>query len=296
MNSITVDVEEYFHAANLEPVAGPARWHALESRVEHSTDRLLSLYSELGLRSTFFVLGTTARRHPELVKRIAAAGHEVASHGYGHRLVRSQSERAFYRDVRKSKLLLEDLTGESVLGYRAPNFSIREDTRWAYDALVRAGYLYDSSLHPIAHPRYGNTHRSIHPERIETNSGPLFELPLSVFQYTFSGSREVRLPCSGGAYWRLFPTALIVALLRNTLARSDNLVCYIHPWEIDSGQPVFRQLSALTRIRHYWGTRSLPKVISRVARLDRTEPLRETLFRLFPDSKREAEQRCHPHQ
>lgn len=280
LNSITVDVEEYFHAANLEPVVGPARWHSMPSRVDGATRSLLELFDRVKARGTFFVLGYVARRFPQLVKDIARAGHEIASHGYGHRMVGAFPRKTFYRDVRKTKFLLEDLTGREIVGYRAPNFSIREDSLWAYDELVNAGYRYDSSLHPIIHPRYSNVHRDIQPELRQCENGALFILPLSVLAIDFVG-RDLRFPVAGGAYWRLFPWLYLkwgIGKLESTGVEYRNF--YLHPWEIDTGQPKFRELSFLTQLRHYGGTARLPGRILKILGAAPSIPLCEILPQL----------------
>jgi polysaccharide deacetylase family protein (PEP-CTERM system associated) len=254
ISSLTVDVEDYFHAANLEHGFPPARWHSLPSRVEQSTRELLDIFDEFGARGTFFTLGTTARRHPGLVQEIVSRGHELASHGYGHRIVWTQTPKSFYRDVRKAKLLLEDLAGKPCLGYRAPNFSITERSLWAYEELVRAGYKYDSSLYPVPHPRYGNAHREIALHTRETGLGPLTIIPLSVFEAPLLG----RVGVAGGGWWRLLPRFFIRFALRTAY---KPLNCYLHPWELDSEQPRCAGLSMINRFRHYTGIKSFPQMV-----------------------------------
>ncbi len=254
--SLTVDVEEYYHASNLDEILGPRNWHKLESRVEYSTKQLLDIFDAYQAKGTFFTLGSTARRHPDLIREIVKRGHELASHGYGHRIVYTQSRKNFYRDVRKSKLVLEQITGTEINGYRAPNFSIVDDVRWAYDELARAGYIYDSSLYPVRHPRYGNIQRSILPETVTTPNGNLLILPLAVY----SLGDKVRLGIAGGGWWRLLPKFLITACLRN-VSRHRALNCYLHPWEIDSEQPRYEELSALSKFRHYTGLKEFPDTI-----------------------------------
>ena len=280
LNAITVDVEEYFHAANIERVVPPRIWHAQPSRVEASTDRLLEVFATHSCRGTFFVLGCVARRHPALVRRIADAGHEIASHGYGHRLVTAQTRKAFARDIRKSKFLLEQVVGREVVGYRAPNFSIRDSVLWAYEELVAAGYRYDSSLHPVAHPRYGNTHRATEAALQQTPAGPLILIPLTVLRLQL-GNREFRLPVAGGAYWRLFPRLwTLFALSRCATKGAPYLNTYLHPWEIDVGQPRFSELPIATQIRHYGGTASLEGTVAAVMQRFPSVPLSEIILSL----------------
>jgi polysaccharide deacetylase family protein (PEP-CTERM system associated) len=259
LSTLSVDVEDYFHAANIEKVAGPAKWHQLEKRVDYSTRKLLDVFDSAKTKGTFFVLGYVARRFPTLVKEISSRGHEIASHGYGHRIVYTQTERAFRRDLLKSKQLLEEITGIPVIGYRAPNFSITERTPWAYPALVELGFKYDSSVYPIWHPRYANRSKQRQPYFEQTSSGSIAVFPLAVAAVRLMG-KELRVPVAGGAYWRLFPRPLITWGL-DRIGQSDLLGkhCYLHPWEIDAGQPKFAELPLLTRIRHYGGISTLDR-------------------------------------
>jgi polysaccharide deacetylase family protein (PEP-CTERM system associated) len=275
VSSLTVDVEEYFHAANLEVCFGPERWHTLPSRVERSTLKLLEIFDEHQARGTFFVLGYVARRHQELVREIARRGHEIASHGYGHRIVWTQTPKSFYRDVRKAKLLLEDITSEPVLGYRAPNFSIVDRSLWAYDELKRAGYSYDSSLYPVPHPRYGNAHRSLKRETRHTTFGELEVLPLSVFELDLLGFKS-RLGVAGGGWWRLLPKALVARGIRQASSRGM-LNCYLHPWEIDPEQPHCAKLSMISSFRHYTGLAGFHEILSAYLKEFGSSPLREGL-------------------
>lgn len=270
LSSLTVDVEEYFHAANLEICFPPRQWHALPSRVERSTLEVLDIFDEFGAKGTFFTLGTTARRHQALVREIVDRGHELASHGYGHRIVWTQTPRSFYRDVRKAKLLLEEISGSACLGYRAPNFSIIDRSLWAYDELAKAGYRYDSSLYPVPHPRYGNAHREIIAHNQETKYGSLTVLPLSVFQVPVLG----RIGVAGGGWWRLLPAAFIQLGLRRA---QKPLNCYLHPWELDPGQPRGEGISLLSRFRHYTGVSTFPETIRNYLRMYGSAPLRERL-------------------
>ena len=260
-NAISVDVEEYYHAANLEPVAGPAKWHSLPKRTKASTEQILDMFDAAKVRATFFILGCVAARSPELVRNISRRGHEIASHGYAHRIAYEQTPRQFARDVRRAKLLLEDLSGTEVQGYRAPSFSITDKNPWAYDALIAAGYRYDSSLYPVNHPRYGNASKSLLPFFIKREMGSLLILPLAVSPLQLFG-REIRLPVAGGAYWRIFPRwYLRWALQRINSVSSHPFICYFHPWELDPGQPYYRELPFLTRIRHYTGLARFPATI-----------------------------------
>lgn len=251
LNVISVDVEEYFHAANLAAVAGPGKWAALPSRVDYSTHKVIELFARAGIKATFFVLGSVAQSNPQLVREIAQEGHELASHGFGHRIAYEQTPEQFFEDVNRTKQMLEEISGKPVFGYRAPNFSIRDENAWAYDKLIEAGYKYDSSRYPIWHPRYANQDKSTKPEIISRDKGKLYIFPLAVGVLRVFG-RELRLPVAGGAYWRLLPKAYLLWGLRGAQKSSPGwFTCYFHPWEFDSEQPFFNKLSFLTKLRHY---------------------------------------------
>ncbi len=261
LNSISVDVEEYFHATNLEPWIPPAHWHRMRSRLEHSMEKTLQLFSDSNTKGTFFILGSTARRFPHVIKQIAALGHEIASHGYGHRLAYEQTPQAFFRDVYRTKRLLENLTSTPVFGYRAPNFSITDRNLWAYDKLIDAGYRYDSSLYPISHPRYGNKNKSRTPLKIKRANGELLVFPLATTEITLNGF-SFSIPLAGGAYWRHFPQRLLTwGLKRLTEVEHLPAHCYLHPWELDTDQPRVPGLPFYLQLRHYGG---IPKMEGRV--------------------------------
>ncbi len=231
----------------------------LESRVCRNTDRLLDLLAEHGVRGTFFVLGWVAERHPALVARIASAGHEIASHGYGHRLVYDQTPAAFREDVRRAKGLLEQASGVPVNGYRAPSYSIVPRSLWALDVLIEEGYAYDASIFPIRHDRYGIPVSARHPYVIDRPGGRLIEVPASTIEVG-----GMNLPIAGGGYFRLLPygwTRWGIGRVNNTERRPA--IFYLHPWEIDPDQPRL-QAGLLGRVRHY---RNLDQTESRLRRL-----------------------------
>ena len=243
---LSIDVEDWFHVENLRPSIPRASWDERQPRVERNVDRLLELMNAAGpVHATFFLLGWVADRYPDMVRRIAAAGHEVASHGYGHELLTSLEPEAFREDVRRSKTLLEDLVSAPVRGYRAPSFSI---TDWAIPILREEGLLYDSSVFAtVAHDRYGRL-AGVRPD------DPVVELAPGFFEIAVScltvGS--VGLPWGGGGYFRLMPYPLFrrgVAHIR----RRRPYVFYLHPWEIDPGQPRVDGLRRTHRFRHYVG-------------------------------------------
>lgn len=287
-SAISVDVEEYYHATNLEPYIGRRRWNSMPSRLRSSLDTTLALFSKLNTKATFFVLGSVAEKNKEAVKAIQEAGHEVASHGYDHRLAYNQSPEEFLEDVRKSKQILEDITGKEVRGYRAPNFSIIETNQWAFDQLLEAGYTYDSSVYPIWHPRYANTNKSRVPIVIKREAGSLIEVPLSTCAVKLFG-KEVRLPVAGGAYWRLFPRKLISAGLRH-VSKNEQMhgCCYFHPWELDSEQPRFNNMNFLTKIRHYGGIKSFHEKIESYLNSFSFVPIWQLLQNDYRDSLNEV--------
>lgn len=244
---MSVDVEDYFHVAALAQSIDRTRWHEMEYRAEASTRRLLDLFEQSGIKSTFFVLGWVARRSPQLVREIHDRGHEVASHGMSHKLVYNQTPEEFAAETFESKALLEDIIGAPVLGYRASTYSITRRSLWALDILKEAGFAYDSSIFPITHDMYGIPDASQVPSLIETPKGErLVEFPMST-----APMFGTRLPVSGGGYFRLLPYWLTRAGLRklnHDLRRP--FIFYLHPWEIDPDQPRIRT-RWLSRLRHY---------------------------------------------
>jgi polysaccharide deacetylase family protein (PEP-CTERM system associated) len=243
--AMSIDVEDWFHVENLKSAIPRGSWDGRELRVEANTDRMLAMLAEHGARSTFFVLGWVAERCPDLVRRIAAAGHEVASHGYGHQLLGELTPDSFREDVARSKAMLEDLSGQAVVGYRAPSFSI---TDWAIPVLRELGFRYDSSAFPtVAHDRYGKLAGVSAKQAIAELEGGVQEVCISCLTV---GS--VALPWGGGGYFRLVPyPAFRRGVAR--IAAERPYVFYLHPWEIDPGQPRVPDLPALHRLRHYVG-------------------------------------------
>jgi polysaccharide deacetylase family protein (PEP-CTERM system associated) len=243
-NALTIDVEDYFHASALATAAPMVQWDTLPSRVAPNTRRLLDALDRAGVKATCFVLGWVARKDPALVRDIAARGHEVASHGFWHQLVYDQTPADFRADVRDARTLLQDLTGQPVLGYRAPSFSIVERSLWALEVLVEEGYRYDASIFPIHHDRYGipDAPRGIHVR--QTAAGPIAEVPSSTVRL------GKNLPTAGGGYFRLLPYAWTRWGIRQVNAEGMPAIFYLHPWEVDPGQPVM-PLSMVTKVRHY---------------------------------------------
>lgn len=261
VNAISVDVEEYFHATNLDPYIGRTRWDSAQSRAKECIEKMLNLFERTNTSATLFILGDFAKKNKQLVEQMSGAGHEIASHGMNHQLVYNLSQKEFLSELSDSKKLLEDLSGKAVLGYRAPNFSITERTPWAYDCLLESGYLYDSSVYPVWHPRYANAQEERNITKVETENGELWRIPLAAAEIELFG-KSIRLPVAGGAYWRHFPMFFLKWGLRR-INKHDNLAfcCYFHPWEIDSGQPLIQEMPFITRLRHYGGIERLEKRI-----------------------------------
>lgn len=256
LNLITIDVEEWFHAPHLEPYLGQSSWEHLEARVTLNVHRLLETLATHRTRATFFILGWVAERYPGLVREIAVNGHEVASHGYRHRLISELSPSKFREYVLRSKTILEDLTGKPVWGYRAACFSVTKSTLWALDVIKEAGFIYDSSIFPIWHDTYGIPDAPRFPH-IRDNG--LIEIPpstLRVFRYN--------IPFTGGGYFRIFPYWFTKIGISRLNRLGVPAVFYLHPWELDANTPRIGQADWRTRYRRYI---NLDKTQTRLNRL-----------------------------
>lgn len=259
VNAMSIDVEDYFQVSAFDGVVPRESWEARESRVVANTERLLELFQESGVRATFFVLGWVGQRQPALIKRIAGLGHEIASHGFEHRLVYDQTPAQFRDDVRRSKDMLESTAGVAVRGYRAPSFSVVERSLWALEVLIEEGFAYDASIFPIRHDRYGIPGAPRHTHVRTTGAGTIIEVPGSTVRCA-----GVNIPIAGGGYFRLLP----YAVTRWGFHRLNNgerrpAVFYLHPWEVDPAQPRI-EAGVLTRLRHY---RNLDKTAARLRAL-----------------------------
>jgi polysaccharide deacetylase family protein (PEP-CTERM system associated) len=246
INAMTCDVEDYFQVSAFAPFVQRDTWHARECRVEANMERILALFSDAGVKSTFFTLGWIAERYPNLVRAIVDQGHELASHGYSHLRASDQGRAEFAQDIRRSKRLLEDIGGQEVIGYRAPSFSIGQDNLWALDTLLEAGYRYSSSIYPIRHDHYGMPDA---PRFAFYPAGPdgLLEVPITTVRLM-----QRNLPAGGGGYFRLLPYTLSRWMMdRVNRVDGEPAIFYFHPWELDPGQPRLPGLSAKARLRHY---------------------------------------------
>jgi polysaccharide deacetylase family protein (PEP-CTERM system associated) len=234
VNALSVDVEEYYHSMEFEAAVPAAERPYLTSRVELSIDRVLALFARFDVYATFFIVGQVATDHPAMVRRIAAAGHEVACHSERHELVWRQTPQAFRDDIQCAKARLEDLSGQPVLGYRAPNYSIGPKQSWAYDLLLEAGFHYDSSVYPILHDRYGQRNAPRFPFEIcRHGDQQLIEFPIGTVRLF-----GVNLPIGGGGYFRLLPADWIRrGIKRVNVHDKQPVMFYFHPWELDPDQP-----------------------------------------------------------
>jgi len=245
-HAFTVDVEDYFQVSALDKHIPRSQWDGYESRVVGNTQRILRLLEARGVRATFFILGWVAERYGDLVREIHRAGHEVASHGYWHYLVYSQTPDEFRADVRQSRETLENLIGEPVTAYRAPSFSITRRSLWALEILIEEGYQVDSSIVPARHDRYGIPSARADIHRLSTPAGTLWEFPPTVVRLA-----GANVPVGGGGYFRLYPLSWTCRCLsRLEEARRQPFMFYIHPWEIDPDQPRLRFGSRVARWRH----------------------------------------------
>ena len=244
VNALTIDVEDYFQVSAFDRHVHRDAWEHMPSRIERNVDQLLQLLADRRARGTFFTLGWVAQRHPSLIRRIVAQGHELASHGYGHRRASDLDHAAFSEDIRRAKGLLEDLSGASVVGYRAPSFSISKANLWAFDCIAAAGYRYSSSVYPVQHDHYGMPDAPRFPYRVRDG---LLEIPVTTTRVLGRN-----LPAGGGGYFRLAPYHLSRwAIARVNRQEQRPAIFYFHPWEIDPEQPRVNGVGIKTRFRHY---------------------------------------------
>lgn len=257
-NAMTVDVEDYYQVSAFEKYVERKNWEGMQSRVELNTDRILGMFDDREVKATFFILGCIAERYPDLVRRIIDGGHEVASHGYSHIRVISQTQEEFRDDVVKTKAILEDISGQEVKGYRAASYSINSKNLWALSVLKETGHAYSSSIYPVKHDLYGMPEAPRYPF-IHSDSG-IIEIPITTIE--LAGKNY---PCGGGGYFRLLPYLISRWALRH-VNKLDDLsgVFYFHPWEIDPEQPKISGLSQKTKFRHYVNLKRMERKIKRL--------------------------------
>ena len=260
VNALSCDVEDYFQVAAFDGVLAREGWDQQPRRVDRNTHAVLDLFARCGVKGTFFTLGWVAERHPDLVRRMAADGHEVASHGYDHAKVSTLTPAQFRADIRRTKALLEDLSGQPVRGYRAPSYSIGRDNLWALEVLQEEGHVYSSSIYPIRHDHYGMPEAPRFAFR--TRPEGLLELPVTTVNVAGQ-----QLPCGGGGYFRLLPYRLCRWALRRVNQHDGRAgIFYFHPWEIDPGQPRVPHAPLKSRVRHYVNLDSMERRIERLLR------------------------------
>lgn len=246
VNGLSVDVEDWFQVGAFEDVIERDNWDGLTTRVERNVDEILQMFDEAGVKATFFTLGWVAKRHPAMMRRISEAGHELASHGWDHARVHTMDRKTFGEDLRKAKHAIEDASGFAVTGYRAPSFSIDQRTPWAYLELAEQGYVYSSSVAPIAHDHYGWSDAPRFAFKPVPWTG-LVELPVTTAE--FAGKR---LAAGGGGFFRVLPYGFSRWAIRQVNRRDGRpAVFYFHPWEIDPGQPRVGGAPLKSRLRHY---------------------------------------------
>lgn len=246
IHAMTIDVEDYFQVQAFADHVDRAGWDRIPCRVEANTDTLLDQFARAGVSATFFTLGWVAERHPAMIRRIVAAGHELASHGYEHVLADTQDPETFRQDVRRTKRILEDIGGVEVAGYRAATFSIGPHNAWAFAILAEEGHRYSSSTYPVTHDRYGDPNGARAPYQPEGGGG-IWEFPMTTWRVAGRN-----LPCSGGGWFRQLPYPLYRLLFAQAARASGQPgIFYLHPWEIDAGQPRMDGIGLGTRLRHY---------------------------------------------
>ncbi|WEK42345.1 MAG: DUF3473 domain-containing protein [Candidatus Sphingomonas colombiensis] len=244
INGLSVDIEEWFQVGAFERTIARGDWESLESRVERNTGMVLDLFAEAGVKATFFTLGWVASRHPALIRRIVAEGHEIASHGWDHARVFTMDAGTFRDDLRRTRAALEDAGGAAVTGYRAPSFSIDARTPWAHVVLAEEGYAYSSSVAPVAHDHYGWRDSPRYAWRPLADAS-LVELPVTVAE--IAGRRLA----TGGGFFRLLPSALTNFAVRQVNGEKQPAIFYFHPWEVDPGQPRVADAPMRSKLRHY---------------------------------------------
>jgi len=259
INALSVDIEDWFQVGAFETVIDRADWDRLDSRVERNTDAVIALFDAAGVKATFFTLGWVAHRYPALIRRIVAAGHEIASHGWDHGRVFTMTAAQFADDLARTRKTLEDAAGTAVTGYRAPSFSIDARTPWAHVALAEAGYLYSSSVAPVRHDHYGWPEAprfAFHP----VPGSDLIELPVTTAR--FAGRT---LAAGGGGFFRLLPYRFSRWAIRQVNAQGEPAIFYFHPWEIDPGQPRVANAPLRSKLRHYTNLDAMAGKLKRLA-------------------------------
>ncbi|RDE24793.1 DUF3473 domain-containing protein [Motiliproteus coralliicola] len=276
-SALSFDIEDFFQVAAFENQCPVESWPRYECRVEANVEKLLELLEGHSTQATFFTLGWIAERYPQLVKRIVDSGHELASHGYNHQRINLLNQQQFRDDIRSSKLLLEELSGLRIDGYRAPSFSFTEQCPWITEELLEAGYLYSSSINPVPHDLYGYANA---PRTPFLWPNGLLELPVTTYELLGK-----RIPCAGGGYFRLYPYLVFRHLMRKAIQQLQTpAIYYLHPWELDPLQPRIKGASLKSRFRHYINLSKTEQRLRQLLRdfnwvpIRQLQPVSETLY------------------
>ncbi len=268
-NAFTVDLEDWYHVCNVEELSDPSLWDSYESRVVRNTETVLALLREYRVKATFFVLGYIAHKEPGLIRTIRKEGHEIATHGFYHRRVFEMTEDEFEEDMGRSIEIISSITGERVIGFRAPEWSIRKHTPWALDILRKLGILYDSSMVPLT--RMGERDYPLYPVKFNTRYGDIWEFPLTTMRLFLEN-----LPFTGGLPLRMTPYFYIVSKIKIMNRKGHPAIVYIHPWEIDSERPKI-ELPLSRRFMHYFNLKSTSQKIRGLLEHLSFAPVRDVL-------------------
>jgi polysaccharide deacetylase family protein (PEP-CTERM system associated) len=267
-NALTIDFEDWYQGLEIPY----AEWDAFEDRIEAVGRKLLQILDEEKTRATFFILGYVAEKHPELVREIEAAGHEIGTHGFSHTLIYTQTPEVFRAEMKRAVGFLEDLTGEKVVGHRAPFFSITKDSLWALDVLGELGIRYDSSIFPVVNYRYGIADAPRFPYEIERNGHKFTEFPVSTLKIG-----NVTVPVAGGAYFRIYPYQLTKQFLKAVNRQNHPFTFYLHPWELDPEHPRVKVPRRIAELTHYFNLGATERRFRKLLRDFRFAPMKEVL-------------------
>lgn len=276
LNALTVDFEDWYQGMEIPPES----WDGFEDRLQASAHRTLEVFADAGVRATFFVLGLAAERHPELVQAIVAAGHEVGTHGYSHRLIYTQTPAAFRAEMERSIKQLEDLTGGPIVGHRAPFFSITRRSLWALDVLAELGIRYDSSIFPVQNYRYGIEDAPRWPHVMTLASGTMLEFPITTWKVLGKN-----LPIAGGAYFRIYPYAVSRMGIGAVNRAGHPATFYLHPWELDPDHPRIELPRRVATLTHYVNLRAMEPRLRRLLADFRFGPMRDVVDALEVDAR-----------
>ena len=256
MKILTFDVEDWFHILDNEDTQSPDLWDKFPSRAEEGLERILELLSNQNQKATFFILGWMAEKYPGLIKKIDRCGHHIASHSYAHQLVYQQSQSAFREDLYRSKIVLEELISKPITAYRAPGFSITDDTRWAFEQLVDLGFEIDCSVFPAGRAHGGMPHFTAQSPCISYE----FDSPLKFFPINSRSIGGVNFIYSGGGYFRIFPEWF----LRRWFSSDPYVMTYFHPRDFDPDQPIIPGLGPIRKFKSYVGLGSALKKLETI--------------------------------